>query len=116
MKKAIVLILAILFAFFVWPTRYVHYEAGTGPHAEQVGTAETRVDRLSGDVYVRNSEGAWQPLHVQRPELLRPDVTGSSPRRQTNTGSATQQAQSVEKMQSTTDDMSRSAEAAARDR
>lgn len=115
MKKLAFLAIILALAIWVWPTRYKYYDAGTGPHSEQVGHQQTRVDRISGDVWAMQTTGEWVPVHIQRPELLRPDVTGSTRRTQTNTGNATQQNQSVQDMQSTADEMSDAAVEAARE-
>ncbi len=110
MKKFLFfLVLVGAFGYFVWPTQYREYKAGDGPYAEQLGLTKYRVDRISGKVYVADATGNWTQQSVRRPELLRPDITGPAPSTQPDTRPAQRTMQEAEKMQSTTDDMTKAA-------
>ncbi len=115
MKKFLLfLILVGLFGYFVWPTQFQQYKAGEGPYAEQVGSVVYRVDRVSGKVSVADATGQWKEVPVRRPELLRPDITGPTPSTRPDTQPAQRAMREAESMQSTTDDMTRSATQSAR--
>lgn len=93
------LVVAGLAAWFIWPTRYQEYRSGTGPYAEQLGNRASRVDRITGDVYVLDGGGAWVRHAVQRPELLRPDVTGPQVNTRADTSPAQEQIRIQKEMQ-----------------
>jgi hypothetical protein len=110
MKKFFLfLVLVGLFGYFVWPTQYREFAAGNGPYADQLGSVAYRVDRISGKVYVADATGKWTHRAVNRPELLRPDITGPTPNTQPDTQPAQRTMQEQQKMQSTTEDMTRAA-------
>ena len=84
MKKLFFLILLGLFAYFVWPTRYQHYAPGESPHTtEAVSEAPTRVDRLTGDIAVQETSGAWRTVGNKRRALAfeQPAVDPNATRR-----------------------------------
>ena len=115
MKKFFLFLLLLgLGAWFVWPTRYQEYAGGQGPYAAQAGPAKTRVDRITGEVFVIGATGEWQSMPVRRPELLRPDITGPNVNTQPDTRGAQRQMQETRDMQTKTDEMMRSTEQAAR--
>ena len=117
MRKLFALIVLVGFAaYFIWPTRFQEYAAGKGPFAEQVGNRASRVDRITGDVWVMGTSGKWERRGVRRPELLRPDITGPQPNTRVDTGPAQQQLQTQSDMNSQADQMMESAVEGARNR
>ncbi len=108
-KFLLFLVLLAAFGYFVWPTQYREYAAGDGPFAEQVGSVVYRVDRISGEVFVADGSGTWTQRSVQRPELLRPDITGPTPNTQPDTRPAQRTMREADRMQSTTDQMTKTA-------
>jgi hypothetical protein len=64
MRKLFILLLLGLLAFYVWPTRYRSYDAGTGPYAERTDYP-TRVDRFSNEVWYERRSGEWIPLEPE---------------------------------------------------
>ena len=110
MKKFLLFLVVVgAIGYFVWPTQYREYAAGDGPYAEQLGPMKYRVDRISGKVFVADATGKWTQQSVRRPELLRPDITGPTPSTQPDTQPAQRTMREAEKMQSTTDDMTKAA-------
>jgi hypothetical protein len=106
MKKILViLVLLFLGAYFIWPTRYQEYAPGVGPHAEQIGKRASRVDRISGEVYVFNGKSEWERVDVRRPELLRPDITGPQPETRSAGSQARQQREIQNDMLDKTNEM-----------
>ncbi len=103
MRKLLVfMVLAGLFGYFVWPTQYKKYEAGEGPYVNQIGKVVYRVDRISGEVFVKQGT-TWKKAVVRRPELLRPDITGPTSSPRVDQGAVQQQKRTVDQMQSTAD-------------
>ncbi len=116
MKKLFLFIVALgLFAYFVWPTRYVHYPPGDGPRTERVKPYDsTRVDRLTGDIEVFESSGEWHWAGNVRKALAfeNPDVNPNAvhkPTRPYDQSKAQQQQQSIENTQKAVDDATKSA-------
>lgn len=70
MRLLLALVVLVLVAVFVWPTRYQTFAPGDGPHAAEVpaGTA-TRVDRFSGALQAQQPDGAWVPSGQARTAL-----------------------------------------------
>ncbi len=66
------LVLAALFAYFIWPTRYEEFAAGEGPYTERTDLP-TRVDRFNGEVWVKKASGDWSKLpDPPRPPKINP--------------------------------------------
>ncbi len=65
----LLLIVAGLLAYFVWPTPYETYAAGEGPYAQQVPNAATRVNRFTGDIEQQMSENNWKRIGNKRKAL-----------------------------------------------
>ena len=62
MKKLIPLAIVLALAtYYVWPTPFQHFDAGEGPYADRTDF-ETRVNRLSGEVFFLSRGGDWRPL------------------------------------------------------
>ncbi len=101
-KLLIFAVLAGLFAYFVWPTQYQEFAAGDGPYVDQLGEVVYRVDRISGEVFVKQGT-TWKKAVVRRPELLRPDITGPTSSPRVDQGVVQQQKRTVDQMQSTAD-------------
>jgi hypothetical protein len=88
MKTRLLLVIFVVsFAYFVWPTRYKHYAAGEGPYAPQVGEVASRVDRFTGDVYVKRGD-EWLKARVERLGTNQPHVTGIVGRTQPKEGAS----------------------------
>ncbi len=105
MKKFLGLLLLLgLAAYFVWPTRYQEYAAGTGPYAQQIGHRTSRVDRLTGTVFVIGTKGEWVATVVESAPL-RPDVIPPPPPRGINSTVIQQQTDIQKQMQEKTKEM-----------
>jgi hypothetical protein len=65
--KLILLVLAVAFLVFVWPTRFAHTTVGTGEFARPA-----RMDRFTGEVQVKDAFGRWRPIGRRDSELWAP--------------------------------------------
>lgn len=114
MRKFLLFLIVLgAIGYFVWPTPYKEYGVGEGPFAEQLGNVVSRVDRISGEVYVKEGVDNWRKVSVRRPELLRPDITGPTPSPGVDQGVAQQQQNTIKDMQSHADQATQSARSAA---
>jgi len=109
-KFLLFLVLLGLFGYFVWPTQYKEYAAGEGPYADQIGKTASRVDRISGEVFIKTGSDEWREVPVRRPDLLRPDITGPTPSPKVDHGVVQQQQNTINSMQETTDAATQSAQ------
>ncbi len=114
MRKFLLFIILLgVVGYFVWPTPYQEYGPGEGRFAEQLGNVVYRVDRISGEVYVKEGVDNWRKVSVRRPELLRPDITGPTPSPGVDHGVAQQQQNTIKDMQSHADQATQAARSAA---